>query len=99
MSRRMGDQRGASGTELVHRKADGPVSTTVVRAMAEVRGTSTLELPPLADAVDPEALDTLCAEGGATSRVAFDYAGYRVGVEPDRTVTVVATGAGPRDSV
>ena len=87
---------GASGTETVRRRADGPVSTTVVQAVADARGTAQLALPPLADTVDPDALDALCAEGRAPSSVAFDYAGHRVQVAGDGTVTVATTDAGPR---
>jgi len=72
------------------------VSQTVVQAIAEARGTSPLALPPLADALDPDALDALYAAERAVSRVTFEYAGYSVAVAPDRTVTVTATGTAPQ---
>ena len=93
MSRQAGDQVDGAGTEIVRRRTDRLVSTTVVRAVADARGTEPLALPPLADVLDPDALDTLCA-GAERSRVAFDYAGHRVRVAADGTVTVSATGAG-----
>jgi len=68
----------------------------VVQAMAEARETSPLALPPLADAVDPAALDALCTEGGATSRVTFEFAGHHVRVAADRTVTVTVDSTGPQ---
>lgn len=96
MSRRVGNQRDVPGTEIVRRRADGPVSRTVVRAIAEARETSPLALPPLADVLDPDALDALYAGERAASRVTFEYAGYSVAVAPDRTVTVTATGTAPQ---
>ena len=92
----MGNRLGASGTETVRRRADGPVSTTVVQAVADARGTAQLALPPLADVLDPDALDALYAGERPVSRVTFEYAGYSVSVAPDRTVTVTATGTAPQ---
>lgn len=97
MSRRVGNQPEVPETESVRRRAEGPVSQTVVRAIAEARGTSPLALPPLADVLDPDALDALYAEERAASHVTFDYAGYSVSVAPDRTVTVTTAGTGTRD--
>lgn len=68
----------------------------VIHAVAEHSGTDPTDLPPLYEAVDPDALDALFGptaaddtrEGG---EVSFIYAGYRVrvpmGREPDIMVT------------
>lgn len=55
------------------------------------------ELPPLSEVVDPDALDRLFArssEGSASgpTRVGFEYRGYWIVVEGDRTVSVERTG-------
>ncbi|WP_276271017.1 HalOD1 output domain-containing protein [Haloarcula litorea] len=61
---------------------DGEATPTL--AILELVGTRSRraipELPPLAETIDPEALDTLC-DGTADVCVRFDYAGYRVRVE------------------
>ncbi|MFB6074904.1 MAG: HalOD1 output domain-containing protein [Haloarculaceae archaeon] len=54
-------------------------SLTVVEAVAEAEGIEPEALtPPLADAIDPEALDGLFRNGNG--RVSFDYRGYEVTV-------------------
>lgn len=56
------------------------VSTRVVSAVAEEKGVDSTELPPLYDAIDPDALDALCnGEKGATMsrrplEISFRYA-------------------------
>lgn len=70
-----------------------PPSATVIRAVANHAGQDPVDLPPLYEVVEPEALDKLfeslpngvARDGG---EVAFAYAGYRVTVSFDRTVNV-----------
>lgn len=57
--------------------SEKPPSTRIIEAIAEREGVDQTELPPLFDTVDPEALDTLAADGVGIS---FDYAGYRIEV-------------------
>nr|WP_161605563.1 HalOD1 output domain-containing protein [Natronorubrum sulfidifaciens] len=56
-------------------------SMAVVSLVAAVTDTDPLELEPLYNAVDPEALDSLCAAGNSVSTLSFEYAGYTVVVE------------------
>lgn len=64
-----------------------PISMTVVEAVADAEGIDPVALPsPLADAIDPDALDTLFRDG--SGRVSFDYCGYRVTVDTDKAVDV-----------
>lgn len=44
-----------------------------------------LELPPLYESADPEALETLCASLD-TGSVTFEYVGHKVTVHADRTI-------------
>jgi len=58
----------------------------IVNCVAEKEHTDPLELPPLYDAVDPDALDDLVESGrqnGTTQsgRIEFQYNGYTVIVE------------------
>lgn len=51
----------------------------VVEAVADAERVDPLDLtPPLADAVDPDALDAVLRSG--TSRVSFEYHGYEITV-------------------
>lgn len=70
--------------------APDPISTSVVRSVAMLAGRPAETLPPLAEVVDPGALDDLFSPGGPGTtrfdgRVEFGYAGY--------DVTVFASGA------
>ncbi|GAB3032790.1 HalOD1 output domain-containing protein [Natronobiforma cellulositropha] len=61
------------------------VTETIIEHVADADGRDPLELPPLWDAVDPEALETLFAptkSGGVRAgRVEFAYCGYWITVE------------------
>lgn len=62
-------------------------STRVVEAVAAAADADPLEMAPLADVVDPEALDGLFASG-AEGRLAFRYDGHDVTVHSDGRVLV-----------
>lgn len=71
------------------------VSQRVISAVADVRGRSPLELPPLYSVIDPDALDRLFDSGGARSqntldRVVFTFDGCEVVVYSDGEVNVTA---------
>lgn len=70
--------------------ADEPVSRTIVAAVAAHTGTDPLELEPLYDTVDPDALDSLFGTGEdqSSTRVAFTYCGCDVVVSTDDGVRV-----------
>jgi len=71
------------------------VSERVVQAVATTSNADPLELPPLYDAVDPDALDALVT-GIADGKVTFTYAGYEVTLTSDGAVTteeIAATGS------
>ena len=72
--------------------AGEPASEAVVSAVAALSGTSPVELEPLYEAVDPDALDSLVdharrADAG-DHELWFRYAGYDVGVRSDGRVQV-----------
>lgn len=71
----------------VHQNSD-PISIDVIETIAAVTDTDPLAMdPPLYEAIDTDALDTLYARG-AEATVEFAYDGHTVVVESDRTVTV-----------
>lgn len=70
---------------------DEPVTETVLRAVAERKGCSQLQLPLLYDCIDPDALNEVIAsvEGssaGGSVVVEFEYAEYVVRVVGTGTV-------------
>lgn len=79
-------------TRTSTRQADAePVTETVLRAVAERKGCSQLQLPLLYDCIDPDALNALVASAGGPSAgesvvVEFEYAGYVVRVIGTGTV-------------
>lgn len=66
----------------------GEPTTTIIEAIADAANQSVLDLPPLAESIEPEALDLLfseyAAKGSPNLEVTFTYA--------DSTVTVTGTG-------
>lgn len=54
----------------------------VVRAVAAVSNRPIMELPPLADSINPDSLDQLFASPPTPHSLQFSYAGCRVRVEP-----------------
>ena len=79
---------------ITHQNAsEAPVSQTVVLAVAEATGEDPIELPPLYDTVDPDALNELFdsdAPGAerVDGHVEFAYADCDVTVRADGRVTV-----------
>ncbi|WP_158237462.1 HalOD1 output domain-containing protein [Halegenticoccus soli] len=72
---------------------DRSVSSAVVWMVAEIEGVDPIELNPLHDCVDPDALDRLLAPTrGGTRRtgahVSFIYSGYHVTVYGDGEIAV-----------
>jgi hypothetical protein len=65
-------------------------ATAVVSAVAAHDGVDETDLPPLYDAVDPDALDALLGsvrtDGPDEASVSFEYAGHTVVVSDDGTV-------------
>lgn len=66
-------------------------STAVLEAVSSASDTPAVDLPPLYDAVDPDALNSLFSAPGTSGEISFRYAGYTVTVSADRTVEVSAT--------
>lgn len=69
------------------------LAEVVACAVADAKGVSPLELRPLAEVIDPDALERLVASmGGVTDgsagTVEFTYSGYRVAVAGDGDVEV-----------
>lgn len=59
----------------------------IVTSIADQMGTGVLDLPPLNDSVDTDALTTL-VRSETTSTIEFEYAGHAVTVDADGRVRV-----------
>lgn len=88
---------------------DESVSTAVVRAVSAVEGRAPRLLRPLAEVLDPDALDTLFGSRGdgisrAGGRLTFVYSKCRVTVDNGEYLTIHPIGpricgeSGPHDS-
>lgn len=75
----------------LHFDSRTPPSETVVTAVATLTDRPQHELPPLWEAIDPEALDDLFQGAGnvpGDGHLAFDYANHRVTVRATGLVTI-----------
>jgi hypothetical protein len=59
-----------------------PATRAVLGAVASVSGTPPLELPPLQEFIDADALNRLFVSSEDVKSLQFDYTGYEVTVEP-----------------
>jgi hypothetical protein len=67
---------------------DVAIGTLVVTTISDATDTPVGELPPLYDAIDPDALDAVFFGRDTEGCVRFQYAGHTVTVSADRTVDV-----------
>lgn len=65
-------------------------STRVIAAIANEENVSPADLDPLAETVDPEAIDALFG-GDAVRELTFCYAGYEVTMDGDGRVAIGLT--------
>lgn len=64
------------------------VAENVVQSVAASAKTDPVELPPLYDAIEPDALDAM-VHRMSNGEVCFSYAGHKVTVRNDGTVNVM----------
>lgn len=79
------DSSNGEGTTV--ESADSSLSEAVVQAVGEVDDTDPVDLPPLYDQIDPDALENLFRDV-SNGVVAFDYHDYTVLVRADGTASV-----------
>lgn len=63
----------------------------VISAVEDVTGSDVLELPPLHEALDPDALNGLFTSCPNPGQVRFQYAGYEVAVHASGDVHVLSS--------
>ncbi|WP_226013082.1 HalOD1 output domain-containing protein [Halomicrobium salinisoli] len=79
------DTRTASGQAFSD--GGGPIAD-VLWAVAEAEDRDPTELPPLGDAIDPDAFERLLSESSTLVRVSFEYAGHVIEARSDGTVRI-----------
>lgn len=73
------------------------VTYEVVKRIAEVEDVDPLEFtPPLNEVIDPDALESIFANGRGLGKVIFNYAGYEVSVFSDGQVSVTSHDTEPQ---
>jgi hypothetical protein len=83
--------------ERKERETTTSVSVKVIEEVAKQTGTDQLDLPPLADSIDPDALNSIFASirtgDRQTGEIEFTYYGHLVTVSFDgsRTISVTET--------
>ena len=88
------DTMAGSMTDTVRTITGGEtVSEAVVDAVADAKGVDPLDLDPLYDTVDPDALDSIFrhASGTASAELTFEMAGCEVLVREAGEVVVTST--------
>lgn len=81
------------GDESTAEEGGTALSVRIVSEVAGLLDTDPVELPPLAESVDLDALSTLV--GSTDAEVEFDYADVRVYVDADANVAVRASDRTP----
>lgn len=79
-----------------HLSGDTPVSVSVVEAIAEERNADPLDIEPLWNSVDPEALDRLITAADGDLSVSFTVDDCLVTVRNDGTITTRTASETPR---
>lgn len=70
------------------------ITETVIMRVAEAEGVGPLEIPPLEEAINCDALESLFSDTGIGEdqrnvRVEFSYCGYDIAVESDSGVEIL----------
>ena len=78
--------------------AEAPPSISVIQKVATLEGVDSMDLPPLYDSIDPEALDSLLEQRDGhvtdeTVSIEFTYNGYTVVVDSAGSIDVSETNA------
>ena len=78
---------------LAPESTDSAASLSIIERIATLEETDPITLPPLYDAIDPEALDSVvdsstASDSRSPATVRFSYCGYDVLVRRDGEITI-----------
>ncbi|OVE85225.1 HalOD1 output domain-containing protein [Natronolimnobius baerhuensis] len=86
----------ATGLESITGTAEPKLSVAVITAVANRQGCDPSDLPPLYDAIDPDALDAVFdstrADGARQGRLSFTYDGHEVVIDSDEQTQLIIDG-------
>lgn len=71
---------------------DRPLGPVILEAVSEESGTDVLELPPLEDVIDTDALESLFRDCQTDWTLGFHYDGYEVVVQSNRSIALYERG-------
>jgi len=67
-----------------------PLPYQIVEVVAAAEGVSPMELTPLAEVVDPDAIEALFSHPTFTTlEVRFEYEGYTVAIDDERNISLL----------
>lgn len=92
----METKTGSLGDAVLTDSGDDAISRQVIDAVADAKGVDPLDLPPLYDSVDPDALDAIFpadGSGASITSLRFEVAGCEVLVRGSGDVVVVRSEA------
>lgn len=79
----------SEGMESIQWSESNSILESITKSIADKLNTEPLDLPPLFQSIDPEALEDLITSSGATTmQVTFLYAGCKITVTGNRAVSV-----------
>ncbi|QRV15040.1 hypothetical protein JMJ58_19360 [Haloterrigena salifodinae] len=73
------------------RSQSSPITTEVVKEVAEQENVEPVELPPLYNAVDPASLEDLFDSSNSDVQVTFSYLEYQITVSDSGSIEVSLT--------
>lgn len=79
--------------EMVVMAGETTVSERIVREIARAKGVDPLDLEPLYDVIDTDALDSMFQSSPSTASLEFEYSGYEVRVEGPEEIEIAETRA------
>lgn len=79
----MTDQSLSETPVTTQRSRIDEISTTLLIELADRTNTNVVDLPPLYETIDPDALDRLVTRGVASLEITFDYVDHRITVWGD----------------
>lgn len=86
----MATKSGTLGDAVQTDSSDDAISRRVIDAVAETKGVDALDLDPLYDTIDPDALDVLFGDDASRSstELRFEFEGCEVLIEGDGEVSI-----------
>lgn len=86
------EQTGVLSRQSLPEPAFSEPSTGIILAVSEVLGVEPVDLPPLSDAVDADALDRMLARGNPELSISLEYANLQLEISGTQLTILSAQG-------